>query len=53
VKLWDFETGQQKLSLAGHDDQVAGVGISADGQRIVSAGFDRTLRVWEAPPPEK
>jgi WD40 repeat protein/serine/threonine protein kinase len=53
VKLWDFKTGQQKLSLAGHEDQVAGVAISADGRRIVSGSFDRTVRVWEAPPPEK
>src|SRR5581483_8575540 len=32
----------------GHTDEILGVAISADGARVVSAGRDRTIRVWEA-----
>jgi WD40 repeat protein len=34
--------------LRGHDDPVVGAAWSPDGQRIVSASIDRTVRVWNA-----
>jgi WD40 repeat protein len=33
-------------TLKGHTDWVAAVAITPDGQRVVSASYDRTLRVW-------
>jgi WD40 repeat protein len=33
-------------TLAGHTGRVAGVALSADGGTAISAGADRTLRVW-------
>ena len=32
----------------GHTDEVASVGFSPDGARIVSGSFDRTIRIWDA-----
>jgi WD40 repeat protein/serine/threonine protein kinase len=48
IKVWDAETGKEKLSLKGHANYVHSVAISADGQWIVSGGGDGTVRVWDA-----
>jgi WD40 repeat protein len=34
--------------LQGHSDIVASAQFSPDGQRIVTASYDRTARVWNA-----
>ena len=34
------------IPLYGHEDYVNSVAISADGQTIISGGFDRTVRLW-------
>ena len=40
--------GQETLTLKGHSDVVTSVSFSPDGKRIVSGGFDNTLKVWDA-----
>ena len=37
-----------RLALTGHDNVVRSVAYSPDGQRIVTAGEDRTAKIWDA-----
>ena len=51
VRVWDSETGQEMLTIVrGHSDLVRSVSFSPDGNRIVSGGFDNTVKVWDARP---
>src|SRR5262249_42506142 len=50
VKLWDLSTGQETLTLRGHANAVNTVAFSRDGNRIVSASADRSVRVWNGKP---
>ena len=50
IKLWDPETGEELLSLRGHDGGVISLAFSRDGRRLVSGGVDWVARVWDARP---
>ncbi|WP_437657009.1 AAA family ATPase [Sorangium sp. So ce1182] len=43
VRMW---TGEER-TLSGHSDAVNACAVSPDGQRIVSASSDNTLKVWD------
>jgi WD40 repeat protein len=47
VRLWDAATGKQICCFEGHVGRVSEVRFVAG--KIVSAGFDRSLRVWLPP----
>lgn len=48
VHVLDPLTGAEELTLAGHIDDVHGVGWAKDQSLIYSASYDGTLRVWDA-----
>jgi WD40 repeat protein len=48
IRVWDADTGVEKLTLKGHTGTVTSVAISGDGKRILSADDDGTIRVWDA-----
>jgi WD40 repeat protein len=50
LKVWDSATGEELLTLRGHQGAIFGLTFSADGKLLASGGAkaDTAIRVWEA-----
>ncbi len=48
VKLWRVSDGALVRTMSGHIGRLEKVAFAPDGQTIVSAGWDNTLRFWNA-----
>lgn len=46
VVVWDPATGTQKTMLSGHSKAIRQVRFSAAGNRLATASFDHTARLW-------
>ncbi|KAG8726570.1 hypothetical protein FRC11_014914, partial [Ceratobasidium sp. 423] len=44
--IWDLYTGEIVARLSGHEDSVAAVGFSADGELVATGGMDGHVRLW-------
>lgn len=46
IILWDAEKGTKLRELSGHDSVVCGLTFAKENTYLISAGFDKSLRVW-------
>jgi WD40 repeat protein len=49
VRVWDVETGRERLPPFKGEGAVGCVAVAPDGKRIAAGWADRTWRVWEIP----
>jgi WD40 repeat protein len=52
AKVWDATSGQELVTLSGHQDAVTGVAFSPDGKLLATSSFDGTARVYILDIPE-
>jgi len=46
IRIWEIETGVCVESLVGHTDGVRCLCVVEGGERILSGGMDRSVRMW-------
>jgi len=46
VHVWDTLRGERLLALDGHEERVACVQVSPDGQALATASWDTTMKIW-------
>jgi eukaryotic-like serine/threonine-protein kinase len=45
--VWDIATGRPRCYFRGHTDRVRSLVVSPDGRRVISAGDDSTIMIWD------
>jgi tetratricopeptide (TPR) repeat protein len=48
VRLWDVDTGQERITLMGHTGKIVCMSFSRDGNMLATGSLDGTLRLWQA-----
>ncbi|OQR76932.1 coronin-7-like, partial [Tropilaelaps mercedesae] len=52
IVLWDVARATEMASFKEHEELVQSVSWKADGSRLVSAGRDKTIRIWDHRKPD-
>lgn len=47
VTIWDIESGDEVVALAGHIGAINSIQFSPDGDRLITASNDGTARIWQ------
>ena len=47
IKIWDMASGQLKLTLTGHIEQVTGLVVSPRHPYMFSVGLDKMVKCWD------
>ena len=47
IKVWSASTAECVLTISGHDNLVRALSFDANLKRLVSASYDRTVKVWD------
>jgi WD40 repeat protein len=48
ITLWDAASGQEALTLRGHNGAIVRLAFSADGRFLASSSNDGSVKLWEA-----
>ena len=50
VNVWDASSGQELLTVSGHQSAILNVSFSPDGRYLATTSTDQTARVWDLGP---
>ena len=47
AKIWDRDTGECKLTLSGHTDDMRTAIVTPDKSMVLTVSYDKTAKLWD------